>query len=58
MTNKRAIITGASEGLGRVFAKRLAGAGYGYDTVCVARNESRLKELIGELGPGDLAGLD
>jgi hypothetical protein len=53
MSNKRAMITGASEGLGRVFAKRLASADYGYDTVCVARNESRLRELMGELGPGD-----
>lgn len=45
-----AMVTGASEGLGRAFAKRLAGDGY--KIVAVARNEARLHELVGELGDG------
>ncbi len=45
-----ALVTGASEGLGRAFTKRLAGDGY--QVVAVARNEVRLQELVGELGDG------
>ncbi len=51
MLRKKAFITGASEGLGRTFAIKLAQEGY--DTTSVARNESRLKELMTELGNGD-----
>ena len=47
MQNKKALVTGASEGIGRAFAKKLAQEGY--TITAVARNESRLKELVGEL---------
>lgn len=53
MSNKRAMVTGASEGLGRVFVQRLAELGY--DTVGVARNEARLQELNAELGSDEHA---
>ncbi len=49
MNGKRAMVTGASEGIGRVFAQRLAGEGYA--VTVVARNEGRLKELLASL-PG------
>ncbi len=59
-TQKRVLVTGASEGIGRAFARRLAAEGYA--VTATARNESRLKELITELGsdihtylPADLA---
>jgi short-subunit dehydrogenase len=47
MQRKRAFVTGASEGIGRAFVKRLARDGF--DTTSVARNEFRLKELMNEL---------
>ncbi len=43
----RAMVTGASEGLGRAFALRLAREGYAI--TAVARNELRLAELMTEL---------
>ena len=46
----RAFVTGASEGLGRAFAVRLARKGY--TVTAVARNEARLGELLRELGEG------
>ncbi len=46
--SKVAVITGASEGLGRVFAQQLAQAGY--HTINIARNQARLEELVAELG--------
>ncbi len=46
---KKALVTGASEGIGNIFAKELAKQGY--EITAVARNEAKLKELIQALGP-------
>lgn len=46
--SKKALVTGASSGIGRVFARDLAKEGYA--VTCVARNEEKLKELVNELG--------
>lgn len=43
MSKKRALVTGASEGIGREFAMRLAHIGY--EVTAVARNGARLQEL-------------
>jgi hypothetical protein len=48
MQTLNALITGASSGIGLVFAKELAKEGY--TVTCVARNEEKLKELVSELG--------
>jgi uncharacterized protein len=47
---KHALVTGASDGIGRVFAQKLAKQGW--TVTAVARTESRLKELVSELGEG------
>ena len=44
----KAIVTGASEGIGREFAKQLAKKGY--QLTVVARNEERLRSIIKEIG--------
>jgi short-subunit dehydrogenase len=50
MAQKRALVTGASEGIGRVLAARLARDGY--QVTAVARSADKLAALIGELGSG------
>ena len=47
---KKALVTGASEGIGRAFAQSLAREGY--EVTAVARSEARLSELVKELGAG------
>ncbi len=47
---KRALVTGASEGIGYVFAQRLAAEGY--EVTAVARNEENLQRLMAEIGGG------
>lgn len=45
---KLAMVTGASEGMGRVFAQRMAARGY--TLTLVARSEGKLESLVQELG--------
>ena len=49
MSTRRALVTGASSGIGEAFARQLADAGYG--VTCVARREDKLQALVSAL-PG------
>ncbi len=50
MATRRAIVTGASSGIGREFARQLAAQGVA--VTCVARREERLQTLVKQL-PGE-----
>lgn len=50
MEQKHALVTGASEGIGREFAVQLAAKGY--SITALARNRARLKDLVAGLGQG------
>lgn len=50
MHNRKALVTGASSGIGLVFARKLAQEGF--QVTVVARNEEKLAKLTNELGTG------
>ncbi len=50
MKMRTALVTGASSGIGAVFARDLAKEGY--TVTCVARSQNKLQDLVQELGSG------
>ena len=50
MNAKRALVTGASCGIGHVFSKQLAKENF--LITCVARSEEKLQHVVQELGEG------
>ena len=50
MNQKKVLVTGASSGIGYVFANELAKNGY--LVICVARSEDKLQNLVQTLGEG------
>ena len=50
MMKKKALITGASQGIGYEIARQLVP--FGFDITAVARNETKLKAVVKELGEG------
>lgn len=48
MTKRLAVVTGASSGIGRASARKLAHDGF--EVICAARRTDRIEELAGEIG--------
>lgn len=56
LSGKRALVCGASSGIGEAVARRLAEAGA--HVVCLARRAEKLESLVGELGQASVLGAD